>query len=58
MTLVKALKDKYDAILSQGFSLANDEMIESLVLSPILQQYKLDIEKQLQGDEVKEDEPQ
>ncbi|UZM97406.1 hypothetical protein OL548_19805 [Lysinibacillus sp. MHQ-1] len=49
MTLVKALKDKYDAILSQGFSLANDEMIESLVLSPILQQYKLDIEKQLQG---------
>jgi len=58
LTLVKALKDKYDAILSQGFSLANDEMIESLVLSPILQQYKLDIEKQLQGDEVKEDEPQ
>ncbi|UNT53621.1 hypothetical protein [Lysinibacillus capsici] len=58
LRLVTALKEKYDAILSQGFSLANDEMIESLVLSPILQQYKLDIEKQLQRDEVKEDEPQ
>ncbi|WP_267493420.1 hypothetical protein [Lysinibacillus sphaericus] len=44
--------------MTQGFALANDEMIESLVLNPVLQQFKIDIERQLQRDEVKEDEPQ
>lgn len=58
LTLTSALQEKYDAILTQGFALANDEMIESLVLNPVLQQFRIDIEQQLQRDEVKEDEPQ
>lgn len=58
LKLTSALKEKYDVILTQGFALSNDEMIESLVLNPILQQFLMDIEQQLQRDEVKEDEPQ
>lgn len=38
--LKKALVDKFDSILSQGFALKTDEMVEALVISPVLQAFK------------------
>ncbi|MEC1177277.1 hypothetical protein P9B03_02170 [Metasolibacillus meyeri] len=54
--LFEALYDKYDAILAQGFALADDPMVESLVLTPVLQQFQKSIEDALQKAEENENE--
>lgn len=36
-SLNQALKEKFDSILSKGFALSNDSMVESLVLGPVIQ---------------------
>ncbi|WP_342472384.1 hypothetical protein MHH70_01865 [Metasolibacillus sp. FSL H7-0170] len=48
LLLFEALYEKYDAILTQGFALTDDAMVESLVLTPVLKHFKEGIEGQLQ----------
>lgn len=56
LLLFEELYEKYNAILSQGFALADDAVVESLVLTPVLQQFRKAIEKELQKNETNEDE--
>ncbi|MEG0258571.1 MAG: hypothetical protein RR595_09470 [Lysinibacillus sp.] len=55
VSLKKELMVKFDAILAQGFALTTDEMVESLVLSPVIQS-TIDDVKILLKSEVKEGE--
>ena len=40
--------ETYDKILFEGFVLKNDDMLESLVLSPVIEKYRSDFEKNAQ----------
>ncbi|MCT6922804.1 hypothetical protein [Metasolibacillus sp.] len=56
LLLFEALYEKYNAILEQGFALIDDSMVESLVLTPVLQQFRRSIEEALQKAEETENE--
>ncbi|QNK89085.1 hypothetical protein H7992_04995 [Sporosarcina sp. resist] len=45
----KEIEEKFDSIMYQGFALGTDEMVESLVLSPVVQKYKGIVKGLLEG---------
>lgn len=42
--LLKTFEEKYDDILASGFALRNDEAIETLILDPVLQEFRLEVQ--------------
>lgn len=47
-SMEREFHETYDKILFEGFVLKNDDMLESLVLSPVIEKYRSDFEKNAQ----------
>lgn len=51
LNVMESMYEKYHAILFEGFVLKNDDMVQSLVLYPVMQEVKAKMQEEVKADE-------